>query len=162
MIARRRRGDKSPDSCHGREGTLSGGDLALQRGGATRPRRSRPDTLASGHPVPEARAKSRAATKVNAFDAVMASRTVIPGRVREGGGRVACVSTKTTATVEVWAGEAVATPDVGSGGTRGRKREGTDESPRGRRLLRRRKGRYQAGTRRSSPRCFPGSRRRPY
>ena len=29
MIARRRRGDKSPDSCHGREGTLSGGDLAL-------------------------------------------------------------------------------------------------------------------------------------
>ena len=32
VIARRRRGDKSPDSCHGREGTLSGGDLALQPG----------------------------------------------------------------------------------------------------------------------------------
>ena len=76
-----------------------------------RPRRSRPDTLASV-PSPEARAKPRAATKVNAFGAVKASRTAIAGRVREWGGRVACVSTKTTATVETWGGEAVATLGV--------------------------------------------------
>ena len=75
------------------------------------PRRSRPDTSASV-PSPEARAKPRAATKVNAFGAVKASRTAIAGRVREWGGRVACVSTKTTATVETWGGEAVATLGV--------------------------------------------------
>lgn len=46
-------------------------------------RRSRPDNVASV-PSPEALAKPRAATKVNAFGAVTSNRTVIAGRVRNG------------------------------------------------------------------------------
>ena len=70
------------------------------------PRRSRPDNVASV-PSPEAQTKPRAATKVNAFGAVNASWTSIAGRVQDQGGRVACVPTKTPATVETWGSEAV-------------------------------------------------------
>ena len=80
-------------------------------------RRSRPDTLASV-PSPEARAKSRAAPKGNACGAVNASRTIIAGRVREWGGRGACVPPKTAAAAEAWGSRAVAAPGVLSGGTR--------------------------------------------
>jgi transposase-like protein len=76
-----------------------------------RPRRSRPDTLAS-EPSPEARTKPRAAPQGNAFGAVNASRTGIAGRVREWGGRAACVTAKTAATVDAWGEEAVANSGV--------------------------------------------------
>ncbi|HAM51394.1 MAG TPA: hypothetical protein DCP92_12160 [Nitrospiraceae bacterium] len=74
-------------------------------------RRSRPDIVVS-EPSPEARAKPRAATKVNVFGAVMASWTDITGRVREWGGRVSCVLTKTATTADAWGKEAVVAPGV--------------------------------------------------
>jgi hypothetical protein len=78
------------------------------------------------------------------YGAVMTSRTVITGRVREQGGRVACVTTKTATAVDTWGREAAVTLGVLSNGMNGRKREGTVEILRGRRRLRRRKRAYKA------------------
>jgi len=56
---------------------------------------------------PGGKTKPRAATKVNALGAVKATWTGIAGRVQDQAGRVACVATKTSATVETWGSEAV-------------------------------------------------------
>ena len=78
------------------------------------------------------------------YGAVMASRTVITGRVREWDGRAACVSAKTATAVDAWGREAAVIPGVSSNGMNGRKREGTVEILSGRRILRRRKRSYKA------------------
>lgn len=59
--------------------------------------------------------------------AVMAVRTDITGRVRNWGGRVACVPTKTATTADGLGLEAVVTSGVWSNGMSGRKCGGTDE-----------------------------------
>jgi hypothetical protein len=58
------------------------------------------------------RAKFRAVPRGNAFGAVKAARTLITGRVRGWGGRVACVSTKTATAADTWGTEAAVTPGV--------------------------------------------------
>jgi hypothetical protein len=78
------------------------------------------------------------------YGAVMASRTVITGRVREWDGRAACVSAKTATAVDAWGREAAVIPGVSSNGMNGRKREGTVEILFGRRKLHRCKQPYKA------------------
>ena len=77
------------------------------------------------------------------YGAVMTPRTSITGRVREWDGRASCVWAKTATAVDGQEREAVVIPGVLSTGMNGRKREGTVEILRSRRILRRRKRTYK-------------------